>query len=101
MDNQAGPSRPRRPSSNDRPSAKLRSSDEYDSQSIGAPPEYEENAPRSGLLNGKDDGMEEVDYQQRQSGESISSHRQVASVEQRKAIWWRNVIITGIFIASW
>lgn len=23
------------------------------------------------------------------------------SVEQRKALWWRNVFVTGIFIAAW
>jgi hypothetical protein len=23
------------------------------------------------------------------------------SVEQRKALWWKNVLITGLFIASW
>jgi hypothetical protein len=25
----------------------------------------------------------------------------LANLEQRKAIWWKNVIVTGMFVLSW
>ena len=28
-------------------------------------------------------------------------NKQLATVEQKKALWWKNVFITGLFICSW
>lgn len=37
----------------------------------------------------------------RTSGEDESTRLAMTNVDQRKALWWKNVLITGLFIASW
>jgi hypothetical protein len=37
----------------------------------------------------------------RTSGEDESTRLAMTNIDQRKALWWKNVLITGLFIASW
>ena len=110
MDDQAGPSRPRRSSSFDDPAlGELRSSNESNRAKSNDPPGYddvrgslEDQTALLSIGNGKGYAEEEPDGMERMSAESTGAKaRHLASIEQKKALWWRNVIVTGIFIASW
>lgn len=105
MDHSAGPSRPRRSSSLD--ARKLRSSDDLD-QVEEDPPHYDEpsrasSAEEALLNNGKaysENGFP-PQSSRRTSEDLEQTKNHLASIEQKKALWWRNVIITGMFIVSW
>lgn len=106
MDSTAGPSQPRRSSSLDTPPRKRSSSDESDRDV--SPPHYDEShrpgeAGEALLGNGKVYTGNDFppEGSRRTSEDVIQSKSELASIEQRKALWWRNVIVTGMFIASW
>lgn len=120
MDTLPGPSRPRRSSDpllSPRERATKRSvSPErpiFEGNEYLPPPQYtEEPGPdlrhalngggtREPLLNGRDDASP-----RKRSGNGVEleigvEERRLASIEQRKAIWWRSTFVNALFIASW
>ena len=79
----------------------------------GPPPKYSE-AP--GPLNDESEprdggtreaflgGMGAVGGVRKTSEDGLEVGREelrLAGIEQRKALWWKNTLVTGMFIASW
>jgi len=108
----AGPSRTRTsPSSDGIVSAKLRSSGSSDPFQQDELPIYDESNDRSGVdddllpSNGKvymDDSHPGTPA--RMGGSMEETERETerqATLEQKRAMWWRNTAITAMFIASW
>jgi hypothetical protein len=117
MDDSSGPSRPRRSSdpllgSRDIAPGLRRFSQDPSSlpEDESPPPKYTE-APalmngdaldgrtRQALLGGSSG-----DGPRKMSEDGLEPNREdmrLASLEQRKALWWRNTLVTAMFIASW
>ena len=86
-------------------------SDRHDRPS---PPQYSE-VPRPETTERYDDGAGEAllgthsvegsrktdDDERSMSMRSSEQRQAVASLAEKKALWWKNVLITGMFIASW
>jgi len=112
----AGPSRPRRSSSSSRSLKRSRSSSNgadkrFTSSDPFDPPAYDEteDIPLKSTSNGKlssDDVDDELDrslpISARASTDTIRrEQRRLATLEQKKALWWRSTAITALFILSW
>jgi hypothetical protein len=112
----AGPSRPRRSSSSSRSLKRSRSNstgadEQLTSSDPFGPPAYDEteDIPLKSTRNGKlsmDDVDEELgaslSASARASTDTIRrEQRRLATLEQKKALWWRSTAITALFILSW
>lgn len=117
---EAGSSRARRASASS--SAKYnpakrrnsRSSTAYDDEDEDVPPGYtvsrtldgddhaDSHAALLGTTEDDDDDTGKFSEDGHRPRPALSQHpSQIATVEQRKALWWKNVFITGIFVLLW
>ncbi|KAK8869652.1 hypothetical protein IAR55_000220 [Kwoniella newhampshirensis] len=123
-DNNAGPSRSSLPLYSQEESSSAIRSNHDDLDEIGALPDYEHHPSQSLLpstskgsserlegvddydetrtAGGVDDGVnvDDTGQHQMEMERGHERHRH-ATVAMKKALWWRNVIITGLFILSW
>ena len=120
----AGPSNSRRPSHSVSPTSRHKHLRSTDALSPELPPTYnslDTHSDRDRLLdNGKakgqrrsedgddhDDDEAEIDALRLDldgadvAGSAEEEALRIASLDQRKALWWKNTLITGLFICSW